>query len=189
MGRKAKVTHTYVCVTMDEEKEEYMPHYKGFEFFSKRAQYEYLRSLWPHHQHKILAYMQYKIIMGREPYVTIDEIAAELKINKGRSYQDLMKMVRRGHLKKDTLMKQHKYILTDQGYVYSNNVFQNYKKYNLDIMRYVKDISTLPELPIGSKGGLDESISSEERSLVKQWAMEIRIQEMEKQKKKLDEMK
>lgn len=120
--------------------EPFYPHYKGFVFHSKKAQYKYLQSLWPHQQHKIIAYLRYKNVMGKDPFVTIDEVAEEINTHRARASATLQKMFRRGHLIKDKSIRPYRYYFSDQGLVYADYIWWNYQKYHLDLYRYFTDI-------------------------------------------------
>jgi len=90
--------------------------------------------------------MFFKNIMGYDPYVTIDEIADELKIHRPRSCLDLKKMVSRGHMKSWRDVTPHRYYLTDQGRVYSEYIWINFYKYNLDLFDFFHDICFMPDI-------------------------------------------
>jgi hypothetical protein len=159
-----------------EYNEPFYPHYQGFKFYSKKAQYKYLRSLWPHHQHKILTYLYFKNIMEYEPYVTINEIADELKIHKARSSADLKKIFRRQHLKKYKEYRPYRYYFTDQGLIYASHIWLHFYDYHLNLMGYFKTIYKLPDIPIiwdGTEKEIEDSkYQHENRKFEKNFAWE-----------------
>ena len=177
---------------MTEHKEDYYPHYDGFKFHSKKAQYAYLRSLWPHHQHQILAYMHFKNLMGYDPYVTIMEIADELEIHKARASQDLDKMAKRKHLKPMKKERPYRYYITDQGGIYASNVWDNFQKYNLNLINYFIKVKNLPDLKlvtnVSYEDFMESHYNSECRRLLKEFARVGIELTFKKKLKQIDDM-
>jgi hypothetical protein len=176
-----------------ENEEPYYPHYNGFQFISKKAQYRYLRSLWPHHQHKILCYMRFKYLMNYEPYVTIYEIANELEIHKARASLDLKKMVNRKHLKSWREIRPYQYYLTDQGMVFADYIWWNFQKYNLDLFRYFKEIYNSPDVKLNTNGineDFEESLyQSEVKDLDIEFAWYGMLYIIDKKEKEIDQLR